>query len=134
MHVSDALSRLPTHNTKIGNQQEVQGLKVSMGEVGPVQSNVSFNQLREQTSNDLALQQLKEYVMQGWPMVQKDCIEQLRLYHTFEEEISTIDGLLFKGQRLIVPAVLKSKVLQVLHSSHMGVTKTLTEQDQLSFG
>ena len=57
-------------------------------------------------------------------MAQKDCIEQLRPFHTFKQEISTIDGLLFKGQKLIVPAVLKSKFRQVLHRSHMGVTKT----------
>ena len=63
--------------------------------------------------------------MKGWPKMQKDCIEQLRPYHTFKEEISTIDGLLFKGQRLIVPSALRSKVLQVLHRSHMGITKTL---------
>ena len=91
------MTRLPTHNTKIGNQQEVQGLKVSISEVSPEQNNVSFNQLREHTSKDLVLQQLKEYVMKGWPMIQKDCFEQLRPYHTLKEEISTIDGLLFKG-------------------------------------
>ena len=125
MHISDALSRLPTHNTKIGNQQEIQALKVSISEGSPVQSNVSFNQLREHTSRDLILQQLVQYVMKGWPKMQKDCIEQLRPYHTFKEEISTIDGLLFKGQRLIVPSALRSKVLQVLHRSHMGITKTL---------
>ena len=125
MHISDALSGLPTHNTKMGNQQEVQGLNVSISEVSPVQSNVSFTQLREHTSKDLVLQQFIEYVMKGWPKLQKDCLEQLRPYHTFKEEISTIDGLLFKGQRLIVPSALRSKVLQVLHRSHMGVTKTL---------
>ena len=27
MHISDALSRLPTHNTNAGNKEEVQGLK-----------------------------------------------------------------------------------------------------------
>ena len=124
MHISDALSRLPTHNTTSGNQQEVQGLKVSISEVSPVQSNVSFNQLKEHTSKDQVMQQMLEYVMKRWPRMQKDCIEQLRAYHTFKEEISTIDGLLFKGQRLIVPSALRSKVLQVLHRSHMGVTKT----------
>ena len=124
MHISDALSRLPTHNTNAGNQQEVQGLKVSISEISPVQSNVNFNQFREHTSKDQVMQQLLEYVMKGWPRMQKDCIEQLRAYHTFKEEISTIDGLLFKGQRLIVPSALRSKVLQVLHRSHMGVTKT----------
>ena len=93
MHISDALSRLPTHNTQKGNQQEVQGLKVSISEVSPVQSNVSFDQFREHTTKDLVLQQLKDYVMQGWPKHQKDCLEQLRPFDTFKEEISTIDGL-----------------------------------------
>ena len=58
-------------------------------------------------------------------MAQKDCIEQLRPFHAFKEEVSTIDGLLFKGQRIIGPAVFKSKVLQILHRSHIGVTKTM---------
>ena len=67
MHSSDALSRLPTHNTTSGNQQEVQGLKVSISEVSPVQSNVSFNQLKEHTSKDQVMQQMYGYVMKGWP-------------------------------------------------------------------
>ena len=29
MHVSDALSRLPSHNTQTGNKQEVKGLNVA---------------------------------------------------------------------------------------------------------
>ena len=125
MHISDGLSRVRTHNTKIGSQQEVQGLNVSISEVSPVQRNVSFTQLKKHTFKDLVLQQLVEYVVKGWPKMQKDCLEQLRPYHTFKEEISTIDGLLFKGQRLIIPSALRSKVLQVLHRPHMGVTKTL---------
>ena len=36
MHISDALSRLPTHNTQVGNKQETKGLKVSISEVSPV--------------------------------------------------------------------------------------------------
>ena len=62
MYISDALSRLPTHNTKIGNQQEVQGLKVSLSEVSPIQSNVSFDQFKEHTFGNLVVQQLKEYM------------------------------------------------------------------------
>ena len=50
-------------------------------------------------------------------------MEQLRSYFTFKEEISFIDGLLFKGNRLIVPKALRNKTLQVLHRSHMGINK-----------
>ena len=71
MHISDALSRLPTHNTNTGNQQEVQGLKVSISEISPVQTNVSLNQFKEHTSKDQVMQQMLEYVMKGWPRMQK---------------------------------------------------------------
>ena len=47
-------------------------------------------------------------------------MEQLRSYFNFKEEISFIDGLLFKGNRLIVPKALRNKTLEVLHRSHMG--------------
>ena len=92
MHISDVFSRLPTHKTQVGNKQEIKGLKVSIAEVSPVQTDVSLHQFREHTSNDLVLEQLKRYVMEGWPDAQKDCIEQLRSYHTFKEEISTVGG------------------------------------------
>ena len=40
MHVSDALSRLPSHNTQTDNKQEVKGLNVLVSEVSPIMSNV----------------------------------------------------------------------------------------------
>ena len=75
MHISDALSRLPTHNINAGNKQEVQGLKVTISEISPVQTNVSLNQFKEYTSKDQVMQQMLENVMKGWPRMQKDCIE-----------------------------------------------------------
>ena len=126
MHVSDALSRLPSHNSESGNKQEVKGLNVLVSEVSPILSNVTLDMFRKETANDEALSLLKLYVMHGWPSTEKDCAELVWPYYTFKEEISFIDGLLFKGQRLIVPNALRYKSLQVLHRSHMGVTKTLS--------
>ena len=125
MHVSDALSRLPSHNSENGNKQEVKGLNVTISDVSPVASNVTLTQFREATATDEALSLLKLYVMHGWPSTERDCAEMVQPYFTFKEEISFIDGMLFKGQRLIVPNALRYKTLQVLHRPHMGVTKTL---------
>ena len=131
MHISDALCRLPTHNTQIGNTQEMKGLKVSISEVSPVQNNVSLDQLKEHATQ--VLQHLKRYIMEGWREHQNNYIQQLRLYHTFTEELSTVDGLIFKRQRLVVPSTLRYKVLQVLHRSHMGITKTLERSRSIFF-
>ena len=123
MHLSDPLSRLSSHNTQDGNKEEVQGLKVNICDITSVK-NVTLDQFKEHTASDEDFKLLKMYVMHGWPSAQQDCVEQLRSYFTFKEEISFIDGLLFKGNRLIVPKALRNKTLQVLHRSHMGIIKT----------
>ena len=133
MHISDALSRLPTHNTQVGNKDHIQGLKVTISEVSPVMTNVSLDQFKEHTSKDPVMRQLHTYILQGWPSKQTDCIEQLRSYHTFKEEMSVVDGLAFKGQRLVVPETLREKVLAVLHRAHMGITKTIERARQTFF-
>ena len=131
MHLSDPLSRLSSHNTQDGNKEEVQGLKVNICDITSVK-NVTLDQFKEHTASDEDFKLLKMYVMHGWPSAQQDCVEQLRSYFTFKEEISFIDGLLFKGNRLIVPKALRNKTLQVLHRSHMGIIKT-QERARTSF-
>ena len=125
MHISDALSRLSSHNTKRGNAQEVKGLNIQICEVCPVQSNLTINQVQAETAKDQDMQQLITYIIQGWPAKQQECIQQLQSYHTFKEEMSVVDGLIFKGERLIIPQSLKHKALQAIHRSHMGIQKTL---------
>ena len=125
MHVSDALSRLPSHNTQTGNKQEVKGLNVLVSKVSPIMSNVTLDMFQKETVTDDALSLLNLCVMHGWPSNENDCTELVRPYFTFKEEISSVDSLIFKGQRLIVPQSLRYKTLQVLHRLHMGVSKTL---------
>ena len=131
MYLSDPLSRLSSHNIQDGNKEEVQGLKVNICDITSVK-NVTLDQFKEHTASDEDFQLLKMYVMHGWPSAQQDCVEQLRSYFTFKEEIAFIDGLLFKGNRLIVPKALRNKTLQVLHRSHMGIIKT-QERARTSF-
>ena len=126
MHISDALSRLSSHNSEHGNKHEVKGLNVMVSEVSLILSTVILDVFRKETASDESLSLLKLYVMHGWPSTDKDCAELVWPYYTFKEEISFIDGMLFKGQCLIVPNALRYKTLQVLHRSHMGVTKTLS--------
>ena len=125
MHISDALSRLSDHNTKRGNAEEVKGLNIQICEVSPVQSNLTITQIQAETARDPDMQQLIKYIIEGWPTRQQDVIQQLQSYHTFKEEMSVIDGLVFKGERIIIPIALQDKALQAIHRSHMGIQKTL---------
>ena len=125
MHISDALSGLSDHNTERGNTEEIKGLNIQICEVSPVQSNLTINQIQAETANDPDMQQLIKYIIEGWPTRQQDVIQQLQSYHTFKEEMSVIDDLVFKGERIVIPTPLQAKALQAIHRSHMGIQKTL---------
>ena len=39
--------------------------------------------------------------------------------------MSVTDGLIFKGERIVIPNNLQAKALETIHRSHMGIQKTL---------
>ena len=125
MHISDALSRLSDHNTRRGNTEEIQGLNIQICEVSPVQSNLTVTQIQAETAKDPIMQQLIKYISEGWPARQQDVIQQLQSYQSFKEEMSVIDGLIFKGERIIIPIALQAKALRAIHRSHMGIKKNI---------
>ena len=47
----------------------------------------------------------------------------MSLYWNYHDEISTSDGIMFKGERVIVPKGMQSEMLQAIHSSHLGKEK-----------
>ena len=87
----------------------MKGLNVLVSKVSPILSNVTLDMFQKETAIDEALSLLNLYVMHGWPSNENDCAELVRPYFTFKEEISSVDGLFFKGQRLIVPNLLDTK-------------------------
>ena len=50
---------------------------------------------------------------------------ELRPYWTFREEILIEDGILLKGERIIIPAVDQPDILQQLHHGPLGLQKCL---------
>ena len=42
----------------------------------------------------------------------------------FREELSVHDGLVLRGNRLVIPETLQQKVVAIAHQSHQGIVKT----------
>jgi hypothetical protein len=84
-----------------------------------------MQQLRESTRKDDTLTLLKEIVTQGWPEQIKDLPPELHPYWTFREAITVADGLLLKGNRIIIPEKDRSQMLEQIHHGHLGIQKCL---------
>ena len=49
----------------------------------------------------------------------------VRPYFSFWDELTTYDGLIFKGQRLVVPLALRKEMLQIAYGGRVGTESTL---------
>ena len=76
--------------------------------------------LRRETQRDRILSQVYMQTMSAWS---EPSHEDLLHYFQRRNEITVIQGCLMWGIRAIIPPKLRGRVLDVLHSTHLGVVK-----------
>lgn len=80
-----------------------------------------LGKLKEETEKDDTLQTLKTVITRGWPEDKLQLPAELAPYFSFRDEMSVQDGLLFKGERVVVPSSLRSEMKMAVHSTHTGI-------------
>ncbi|KAK7090822.1 hypothetical protein V1264_010573 [Littorina saxatilis] len=80
-----------------------------------------LTELQEETRRDQDLGLLMKIVQTGWPEERRNVPVKLQDYFPFREEISLQNGLLFKGERIVVPENMRTKVMSLIHISHTGL-------------
>ncbi|CAG2204968.1 unnamed protein product [Mytilus edulis] len=82
-----------------------------------------YAKFQKETANDEHLQELQDVIFNGWPNEKSELIHSLRPYWTYRDELSVIDGLLYKSNKAIVPKALQNEMLDKIHESHLGIVK-----------
>ena len=82
-----------------------------------------YEEFKKATADDPVMQQLIDVVLEGWPTDKAHIPTDLRVYWTFRDKIAVLDGLLFKGPKLIVPHPLRNEMLDKIHEGHLGMVK-----------
>ena len=118
--IADALKRAP-HNSQSSDIDDEE-FEINVLESGEISVDM-FAKLTEETQEDSELQQLYQLVMSGWPLKKTDTPVETRPYWSYRDEISCYDGLLFKGDRIIVPLTLRKEILSRIHEAHLGAEK-----------
>jgi len=86
-----------------------------MSELRLVASDETIKRLMTAASDDNEYTQLLRQIAAGWPESPSDLPPNLRAYHTFSEELSSNNGLVFKRHRLVVPLPMCADILDRLH-------------------
>ncbi len=120
--VADTLSRAPLPDTDPEIEKEISCYVHTLLSTLPVTDEM-MARLKRATSEDESLQQLRTTVLSGWPETKQEVPIKAREYWHCREEISEIDGILLKNERIIIPSSLRPEMLEKIHVGHMGVEK-----------
>ncbi|XP_028417000.1 uncharacterized protein K02A2.6-like [Dendronephthya gigantea] len=116
MYIADALSRayLPC----AGQDKE---LLVKVDAVSHLRIREErLKQLKKATEEDETLQALKAVILKGWPETKQELSTLVTPFFSYRDELLLHDGLLFKGERVIVPERERKSIKEQLHVSHLG--------------
>ena len=78
---------------------------------------------RYATNNDLVLNSLKHVILKGWPNYYSQCPQEVREYWQHRDTLNVEDGLIYKGERLVVPRTMRNLIKTKIHEGHLGITK-----------
>lgn len=118
MLLADTLSRayLQTGNK---SQTELETECVNMVDYVPVSAK-RMDKIRTATESDPKLQVLINTIQKGWPDNKKVVPVDISHFYSLQDELSTQNGLVFRGERVVIPDSLQADITQRIHSSHLG--------------
>jgi len=138
MFISDTLSRtaLPLRRTQTDTpdylifqvheeerfQQEVDETNL---EEATFVTDQPLEQIRQETNKDASLKTLMTLISAGWPNDKLQSPLCVREYWPYRDELSTQNGLVFRGTRIIIPHSVRTEMTARAHCSHLGIQYTI---------
>ena len=130
MLLADTLSR--AHPPKNNNQAQAEFENINALSYLPM-GEERVEQIRKETETQRSLKLLKETIKQGWP--EKNRIPTLiGEYYGIRDELEITEGLIFRGERLVIPQSLRKAMIADIHEGHTGVESCLGVQEKVYFG
>ena len=72
--------------------------------------------LQPATKEDMVLKELEKAIKTGWQGSSKGKV--LKPYLQFKDELLVEDGLIFEGDKLVIPHTMRGGMMQLVHQGH----------------
>ena len=120
------LSRAPLPDaTDINNMEEEIALHVHLIQSSLPVSKLKLEEIREETAKDESLKDLIEIIKRGWPERIQACISNsTRMYWDVRDELSELNGIILRGERILISTSVRKEMLERIHQGHMGIEKS----------
>ena len=121
--IADALRRSPTMNQNRSKfEQEIETTRL-LTEDPRVTS--SLTEIAEETAKGDVLQSVIRHIFEGWKTHKRHIPIQILPFWSVKDELSFSDGIIYRGDRIVIPAALRKSLTAKLHQAHMGIQSTL---------
>ena len=124
LKVADTLSRAQLSQTAEEISNEEMKSQIHLIYANLPCSDEILEEVRQETSQDPVSQQVIRILRRGWPQSKKALPDNLKEYWNYRTELSEIDGIVLKDQRILIPLSMRKKILEKLHQGHQGIEKT----------
>ncbi|XP_052327850.1 uncharacterized protein K02A2.6-like [Oncorhynchus keta] len=113
---ADALSRLPC-NSDSDSEDDRAVFQISLIDDLPI----SASDIAEETRKEPVLSKVLDLTLGGWPTFVND--DNLRPFIDKKDQLSTDQGCVLWGSRVVVPHKFQRRLLSDLHEGHPGITR-----------
>ena len=129
MVLPDTLSRaFPTADTESsGTFDSINALQYL-----PI-SDKRVEELCEATDADETMCMLRTVIINGWPENKDLLPDQLRPYYPIRDCLTVQDGIVMKGERLVIPIKMRRDIKEKLHAAHLGKDSMLRRARELVY-
>ena len=128
--VADTLSRAALPSAEEEGCEAFQEINLVL----PVSEERYEESVNKETTLDGELQAVRTMVTNGWPGTKQQVPTEARPYWSFRDKVATVDGLLFKETRLIVPKSMRAEMFRQIHKRHLGKSSADREARICYFG
>ena len=125
MYIADLLSRSYLPNDKGGGEFE----SVSHVTNLPIRRE-RLLKIQNASEADPVIKKLRGVISDGWPEEKINVPVELHPYFHIRDELIAQDGMVFKGERIVVPQTMRKEIREALHISHLGAESCLRRARQ----
>ena len=90
-------------------------------------------ELHQETANDSIMVKLTRIIQEGWPNHKNGVSKDVSEFWAYRDELIAVDGLIFKGESIVVPRTLRESILAQIHEGHLGMEKSKLRARELVF-
>lgn len=86
-------------------------------------SDLKIEKIKQIIETDSHLQNLVILIKNGFPNNKKNLESDMKVYWSYRDELTFMEGLICKGDKILIPEELRQDTLKQLHIGHMGKKK-----------